>query len=330
MARVFSLLVLAQVFLAWLSPSPAVADPNCSDNYVTARAIRAREDVGAFVQCAAEYVMEHGTEEARRAFHEDERWRHGSYYLFVRLLGKSGLAQDSYLLVFPPDPSREGVVGSEVHNLGDDNFLDYFRELNRVLAIVDSGWIHYFFTNFASGRVEPKSSYVIEIEWDGARAVIGAGIYQRDLPGTCNRSEVSAAALEADPSDEGLQEFVRCAAMTAESMGYFAGPVLSSDSRWRSGSIHVFWINLLTRETEFSGSASSFVVSRRGRELLFGGRDLEAVAGDFGEAFWYYNFTDPDTGQLTRKVAFVKRVLVQGVPVLVGSGYHLGPAVGSN
>lgn len=330
MPRVFFRLGVAVASLTLLSTGTAIADTSCSETYVTARAVRTQEDVRRFVQCAAEYVMEHGIEEARRAFHEDERWRHGSYYLFVRFLGESGQLQDSYLLVFPPDPSREGVVGPQVHNIADTYVLDYFQEVNRVLAIVDSGWIHYYFTNFASGRVEPKSSYVIEIDWNGKRAVIGAGIYRRDLPGTCDSSEVNAAVLDADPSDEKLQEFVRCAAMTAESMGYFAGPVLSRDSRWRSGSIYVFWINLLTRETEFSGSESSFAVSGRGPELLFGGRDLEAVAGDFGEAFWYYNFTDPATGELGRKVAFVRRVVVQGIPILVGSGYHLDPALGSN
>ena len=285
MARALCLLILAHASVALLSPGLAVANTSCSDSYVTARAIREREDVRAFVQCAAEYVMEHGAEEARRAFHEDDRWRQGPYYVFVRLLGKSGRVQDSHLVVFPPDPSREGIVGSQVHNLGDANFLDYFRELHRILAIVDSGWIHYFFTNFTSGKVEPKSSYVIEIGWDGERAVIGTGIYQRDLPGTCNSAEVNAAALEANPSDEKLQEFVRCAAMTVESMGYFAGPVLSRDSRWLSGSIYVFGVNAVTGEVEFSGSASSFAVSGRIPELLFGGRDLVAVGADFGESF---------------------------------------------
>ena len=39
--------------------------------------VRTTEDVQAFVQCAYEFVQEMGFEEARRAFHEDERWRSG-------------------------------------------------------------------------------------------------------------------------------------------------------------------------------------------------------------------------------------------------------------
>ncbi len=326
MARVLSLVFLAQASVALLSPGLAAANTICSESYVTARAIRTREDIRAYVLCAAEYVQQHGADEARRAFHEDDRWRHGPYYVFVDLLAKPGEDPLSHIAVFPPDSSREGPSGPLVDDFG----TDYFHELHRTLSIVDSGWIHYAFTNFVSGVYEPKSTYVKVIDWDGHRAAVGAGIYLRDLPGTCNSEEVNAAALEADPSDEKLQEFVRCAALTVESMGFFAGPVLAADSRWRSGLIYVFGVNALTGKVEFSGGASIAAVSGRIPELLFGGRDLMAVGADFGETFWYHNSTDPATGELARKVAFVKRVLAQGVPLLVGSGYYLGPVAGSN
>ena len=161
------------------------------------------------------------------------------------------------------------------------------------------------------------------IDWNGERVAIGAGIYRRDLPGTCAGAEVNAAALEANPSTGNLQEFVRCAAMKVESMGYFAGPILARAPRWRSGTIYVLGINMVTRETEFSGSPRSFAVSGREPELLFGGRDLERAGAEFGEAFWYYNFTNRVTGKVGRKVAFARLVLAQGVPLLVASGYHL-------
>ena len=314
----------------YVSPDLAVAETSCSDDYVTASVIYTRGDIQAFVQCAAEYVMEHGTGEARRAFHEDERWRHGPYYVFVRLLAKSGGDPLSRLLVYPPDSSREGISGTQVHDLPTDLFADYLHDLHRILAIFDSGWIHYYFRNVTSGTVEPKSSYTMAIDWDGQRVAIGAGIYQRDLPGTCDSREVNAAALEADPSDEKLQEFVRCAAMKVGSMGLFAGPVLSQDPRWSSGTIYVFGINADTGEIEFSGSGTSAAVSGRIPELLFDGRDLLGVGATFGEAFWYYNRRNRVTGEVEPKVAFVKLVLAQGVPLLVGSGYQLGPVAGSN
>ena len=64
----------------------------------------------------------------------------------------------------------------------------------------------------------------------GNPAAVGAGIYQRDIPGTCNKDDVNATVLAADPSNARLKEFVRCAAMELESQGYFATRALSSDS----------------------------------------------------------------------------------------------------
>ena len=305
----------------YVSPDRPVAATSCSDNYVTAGAIRTRRDMEAFVECAAEYVMENGTAEALRAFNEDARWRQGPYYIFVD--GLAGDWSESIVHGFPPDPSREGHPwGSLVDNFG----TDYYFELYRVMSVVDAGWLHYSFTNFASGREEPKSSYVKTIDWDGEPAAVGAGIYRRDLPGTCNSAEVNAAALDADPTDENLKEFVRCAAMTMESMGFFAGPVLERDSRWNSGSTYVFVLDPETGVREFSSNDGRSTGSAMIPERLFEGRDLLDVATTFGEAYWYYNKTNPVSGATAAKVSYLKRVVAQGVPLLVGSGiYTAGP-----
>ena len=293
------------------------AGPGCAENYVTAAAVRTQSDIRAFVQCAAEYVREHGEEEARRAFNEDARWKSGATYVFVDGVQPSGA--NSLTHVFPPEPSREGSVwGTSIDSFGSD----YYYELHRILSLVDEGWIYYAFNNPATGRSQPKSSYVMEIEWNGDRAAIGAGIYARDFPGTCDPSEVNAADLSANPGDQRLQEFVRCAALEVESAGYFAGPVLSSDPRWIHGPIYIFGINVETGAVDFSGNRASFATSGRIPELLFDGRDMIEATSLFGEAFWYYNFNNPATGTAESKVAFVKLVRAQGVPLLVGSGYN--------
>ncbi len=290
---------------------------SCAENYVSAAAIRTQGDIQAFVRCAAEYASVHGEEEARRAFHEDERWRHGPYYVFVDLIAQPEEAPLSHIAVFPPNPDWEGTSQVLVDNFG----TDYFDELHRIMSLVDAGWIHYAFTNFETRRSEPKRSYVIEVDWDGHRAVVGAGIYERDLPGNCASAEVNAAGLEASPDDHALREFVNCAATVIESSGYFAGPLLSRDSRWKHGSIYIFGIDVETGVIEFSGSDASFSTSGRIPELLFDGRDMIEAASIFGEAFWYYNFENPTTGRVEPKVAFVKVVRAQGIPLLVGSGY---------
>ena len=297
--------------------APVAAGPSCADNFATAAAVRTQSELRAFVQCAAEYVREHGEEEARRAFNEDARWKSGSTYVFVDGVQPSG--ETALTHVYPPDPAREGSVwGTSIDSFGSD----YFYELHRILSVVDEGWIYYAFNNPSTARSQPKSSYVVEIEWNGTRAAIGAGIYRPDFPGNCDPSEVNAADLAARPGEQRLKEFVRCAAMEVESSGYFAGPVLSSDPRWKHGPIYIFGINTETGTVEFSGNPASFATSGRIPALLFDGRDAIESGALFGESFWYYNFNNPTTGDGEAKTAFVKLVRAQGVPLLVGSGYN--------
>ncbi len=263
-----------------------------------------------------------GFEESRRAFHEDERWRNGPIYVFVDEVTTMRL--DARAFIFPPDPSLEGQPWGPLI----DAFGDYYEELYRVMSVVDEGWLYYAFPNPATDRDEPKASYVKSIDWEGNPAAIGAGIYRRDLPGTCWSEEVNAMGLEAAPSNERLQEFVRCAAMELESQGYFATRALSSDPRWRNGSIYVFGLDTYGNAL-FSGDSYSQWWGSLAPELNdyldgpFGGRDVVSVGDAFGETFLYYSTRNPATGMLQRKVTFVKRVVAYGLPILVGSGYYL-------
>ena len=74
---------LSAFLISWIligaAPQAFGADEplSCADHSIVARAVRTQKDVQAFVQCAHEFVQEAGFAEARRAFHEDERWRSG-------------------------------------------------------------------------------------------------------------------------------------------------------------------------------------------------------------------------------------------------------------
>ena len=78
----------------------------CADQSVVASTVRTPKELQAFVQCAYEFVREVGFEEARRAFHEDERWRSGPIYIFFDEV--SPVPETSR--VFPPDPEMEGLT----------------------------------------------------------------------------------------------------------------------------------------------------------------------------------------------------------------------------
>ena len=306
--------------LALLSTIPPVeAAPTCTDHSVSASSVHTPRDVEAFVQCAYELVNEVGFERARQAFHQDPRWNSGTIYVFVTGLGAE-------VLVSPILPEREGGNFGEVVDLFES---DLFKESPRIVRGFGRGWVYYSFLNPETGFEEPKASYVIGIDWDGTPGMIGAGIYQRDIPGTCRAREVNAALLDETASDEGLREFVRCAANEVESNGYFALPLLSREPRWRSGSIYLFGIDVATGAMEFSGRNSAATTEAR-LSGLFDGRDMVSVAASFGEAFWYYDSMHPVTGRTERKVTYVKRVVTQGRPLLVGAGYYPGSSVSSN
>ena len=313
------LLVAAPVFGAQGATEPL----SCVDKSIVARAVRTAEDIQTFVQCAYEHVQDVGFVEARRAFNEDVRWKSGSIYIFVS--GAVPMSDQAQLFVFPPARPREGSsLGLLIDAFGND----YYKEQHRIVSGFGEGWIYYSFPNQVTGRDEPKASYIKSIDWEGNPAAIGAGVHRRDIPGTCEVEEVHARGLEENPSSERLQEFVRCAAMEMESQGYFAVRALSSDPRWRNGSIYLFGLDNYGN-TLFSGDPYSQWFGALAPELNahregpFGGRDVIAVGDAFGETFFYYTARNPATGRLQRKVTFVKRVVVYGLPILLGAGYYL-------
>ena len=131
--------------------------------------------------------------------------------------------------------------------------------------------------------------------------------------------------LDSHPSEGRLQEFVRCAAMELDSMGYFASVSLANDPRWKSGSIYLFGLDTYGY-TLFTGSpANPSIGSELSSDYIgnFAGRNILGVADAFGESFLYYWNRNPGTNQWQRKVTFVKRVTSFGVPVLIGAGYYL-------
>lgn len=333
MTTITSRFILVAVLGALMVPGMAWAGGHCEEINVTAGAIRNRADIRAFVECAYDYVMDNGTEAAAMAFREDERWLSDSIYVFVDQMGPTGSEATSY--VFPPDTSLEGQPWGP---LVDEFGTDYFVEATRIFSAIDGGpgtgaWMYYSFTNPATGRSEPKASYLIQIDWNGMPALIGAGIYQRDIPATCYPEQVNAMQLDMMPTDMMLAEFVRCAAMVIENKGFFGVAELMTE-RWQSGSIYVFGVDAMSGMQLFT-SNPAMVNGMQMMEGLddmdpmgrFAGRDAPAVGSSFGEAYLYYDAFNPAMGMTGTKMTVVKMVMAQGTPVLVGAGYYLDSPV---
>ena len=201
----------------------------CADRSIVAGALRAPEDVEAFVQCAYEFVQEMGFEEAHRAFHEDERWRSGPIYVVVTEVAP--MPETARLFVFPPAPSMEGSPGGRVDVFGNH----YVVELRRILKRFNRGW--FYFGLDTNGSPLFSGNPYSQSWWGG---------------------------------------------LTPELTDHMDGP--------------------------------------------FEGRDVVSVGDAFGETFLYYSTHNPRAGTMQGKVAFVKRVVVSGLPILIGSGYYGEPA----
>ena len=113
--------------------------------------------------------------------------------------------------------------------------------------------------------------------------------------------------------------------MELESQGYFAVRSLTTDPRWGNGSIYLFGVDAYGISL-FNGDPFSrlYGVSELDPYIntSLEGQDLVSVGDAFGESFLYYSAVNPSIRRLARKVTFVKRVVVYGLPILVGSGYY--------
>ena len=299
----------------------------CADRSVSAKAVRTTQDVQAFVQCAREFLEEVGEDKAYDAFHNDTRWKSGPIYIFITELIPDGTQARS--LVHAGRPERETTDPAMLGDRTDTFGTDYIAEAVRIIRANGGGFSYYGFENYETGLVSPKVSYLLPVSWRGIPAMLGSGIYLRDLPGTCRSEEVNAMELEADPSDERLQEFVRCAAMELEAKGYFATITLATDPRWKHGSIYLFGLDT-NGYALFSGDPDIGQPGAGASELNdmmdgpFGGRDVVSVGDAFGETLLYYTARNPGNDEMQNKVTFVKRVVANGLPVLIGAGYYPG------
>ncbi len=305
---------------------PAATAVPCAEKMIHASAIRTRDDLVAFVNCAYEYAQEHGTVEASRAFNEDKRWKDGPTYVFVDQLLPDG--KGMLQVVFPPDRDSEGKDWGPLVDLFG---TDLGEEFHRVARAVGGGWLYYSYRNPATGRDEPKASYGRLINWAGRDAVLGAGLYERDIPGTCDAEEVNAGGVDESQDFGKLEELVRCAAHLVAEQGHFAARALSDETRWRSGSVYVFGLDPQTGALFFTGNRARLngvhlpeIQGVQDPAGQFRGRDMLAVTRTFGDSHLTYETFNPATGRAEVKVSYLKSVTAQGVPVLVGAGLYFG------
>jgi cytochrome c len=123
------------------------------------------EEAKAMVQEAVTYFEANGAEATIARVNDGESFREGELYVFMVSLDGPSVANAA-------DSSN---LGSDARTLQDADGKFYGREILE-RATAEGVWVHYKRINPATGRVQPKRSWVRKV--DGY--VIGCGLYAKE------------------------------------------------------------------------------------------------------------------------------------------------------
>jgi cytochrome c len=125
------------------------------------------KDAVAMAERGAAMVKAKGKDEVmKRISAKDPDFVQGSLYIDMRDV-KTGI-----VLAHPYNPS---IVGKDLTDVPDANGKKYRREIIELAAAKGKGWVDYMYKNPTSGKIEPKTTYILLV--DGV--VLEAGLYKK-------------------------------------------------------------------------------------------------------------------------------------------------------
>lgn len=132
----------------------AAADPTEKD------AIAMADKAAAFMKANGKDAM------IKKISAKDPDIIQGSLYVDMRDIN-TGI-----VLAHPVNPS---IVGKDLTDVPDASGKKYRREIIELAAKKGSGWVDYQYKNPTSGKIEPKTTYILRV----GDAVLEAGIYKK-------------------------------------------------------------------------------------------------------------------------------------------------------
>ncbi|PQP01165.1 cache type 2 domain-containing protein [Massilia phosphatilytica] len=125
------------------------------------------KDAIAMAERGAAMVKTKGKDEVmKRITSKDPEFVQGSLYIDMRDV-KTGI-----VLAHPYNPS---IVGKDLTDVPDANGKKYRREIIELAAAKGKGWVDYQYKNPTTGKIEPKTTYILLV--DGV--VLEAGLYKK-------------------------------------------------------------------------------------------------------------------------------------------------------
>ena len=125
------------------------------------------KDAIAMADRGAAFMKAHGKEEMmKKITAKDPDFVQGSLYVDMRDI-KTGI-----VLAHPINPS---IVGKDLTDVPDANGKKYRREIIELAQKQGKGWVDYQYKNPSSGKIEPKTTYILRVN----DVVLEAGIYKK-------------------------------------------------------------------------------------------------------------------------------------------------------
>ena len=125
------------------------------------------KDAIAMTERGAALVKSKGKDEMiKRISSKDPEFVQGELYVGMRDI-KSGV-----MLAHPHNPS---IVGKDLTDVPDANGKKYRRAIIDLASTKGKGWVDYMYKNPTTGKIEPKTTYVMKVD----DVVLEAGIYKK-------------------------------------------------------------------------------------------------------------------------------------------------------
>ncbi|TFW35824.1 cache domain-containing protein [Massilia horti] len=126
-----------------------------------------KEDAIAMTERGAAFIKSKGKDEMMKKINaKDPDFCQGELYVDMRDI-KTGI-----VLAHPYNAS---IIGKDLTDVPDANGKKYRREIIELAAAKGKGWVDYQYKNPKSGKIEPKTTYILRVD----DVVLEAGIYKK-------------------------------------------------------------------------------------------------------------------------------------------------------
>jgi len=125
------------------------------------------KDAIAMTERGAAFIKAHGKDEMmKKIAAKDAEFVQGSLYVDMRDIN-TGI-----VLAHPFNPT---IVGKDLTDVPDASGKKYRREIIELAARKGKGWVDYMYKNPQTGKIEPKTTYILRV----GDVVLEAGIYKK-------------------------------------------------------------------------------------------------------------------------------------------------------